>query len=54
MKPLSCVCLQGFELADPTKLPGNNPAPSLQQKSGTESYFSDVSGFRSIKKLGGK
>ncbi|KAF5833497.1 U4/U6 small nuclear ribonucleoprotein [Dunaliella salina] len=48
---LAFTPVQGFELADPTKLPGNNPA-SLQERSGTESYFSNVSGFRSIKKLG--
>jgi len=43
--------VQGFELADPNKLPGNTTA-ALQERSGTESYFSSVSGFRSIKKLG--
>lgn len=40
--------MQGFELADPTKLGG--PQPTLE-RSGTESYFSELSGFRSIKKL---
>lgn len=39
------VLSQGFELADPTKLAGN---PALQERSGTESYFSTVSGFRSL------
>lgn len=44
---------QGFELADPTKLAGAGPnALELDRRSGTESYFSSLSGFRSIRKLG--
>ncbi len=49
---LAFTPVQGFELADPTKLPGGQQAPQLQQRSGTESYFSALSGFRSTKKLG--
>jgi hypothetical protein len=47
---LSCwySSLQGFELADPTKLMGD---AQPKERSGTESYFSSLSGFRSVKKL---
>mmetsp|Transcript_32954 Transcript_32954/g.83657 ORF Transcript_32954/g.83657 Transcript_32954/m.83657 type:complete len:498 (-) Transcript_32954:312-1805(-) len=48
---LAFTPVQGFELADPTKLPGQSQA-GLDPKSGTESYFSSLSGFRSIRKLG--
>lgn len=35
--------MQGFELADPTKL---EPQSGLETRSGTDSYFSTRSGFR--------
>jgi len=44
---------QGFELVDPTKAAGGGAeGEGLQQRSGTESYFSSLGGFRSIKRLG--
>mmetsp|Transcript_17413 Transcript_17413/g.52333 ORF Transcript_17413/g.52333 Transcript_17413/m.52333 type:complete len:495 (-) Transcript_17413:164-1648(-) len=46
---LSFTPVQGFELADPTKV---NAMPEVGGRSGTESYFSSLGGFRSIKKLG--
>ncbi len=46
---LAFTPVQGFELADPTKLGQQQP---VGQQSGTESYFSALSGFRSSKKLG--
>mmetsp|Transcript_16110 Transcript_16110/g.34858 ORF Transcript_16110/g.34858 Transcript_16110/m.34858 type:complete len:493 (-) Transcript_16110:371-1849(-) len=50
---LAFTPVQGFELTDPSKLPGTSTLPTLdQQRSGTESYFSNLSGFRSIRKLG--
>ncbi|KAL6749957.1 U4/U6 small nuclear ribonucleoprotein [Haematococcus lacustris] len=44
---LAFTPVQGFELADPTKI----AATQSTERSGTESYFSSLSGFRSIKKL---
>ena len=47
---------QGFELVDPTKVAGGasggGEGEGLAQRSGTESYFSSLGGFRSIKRLG--
>ncbi|KAG1662685.1 hypothetical protein FOA52_014611 [Chlamydomonas sp. UWO 241] len=45
---LAFTPVQGFELADPTKF---GAAPD-SERSGTESYFSSLGGFRSVKKLG--
>jgi hypothetical protein len=42
----SSITWQGIELVNPSLRPGQE----TDQKSGTESYFSDYSGFRSIKR----
>ncbi len=47
---LAFTPVQGFELTDPSKAAGGQSADL--QRSGTESYFSTMSGFRTIKKLG--
>ena len=46
---LAFTPVQGFELTDPSKMA--NEASDMQ-RSGTESYFSTMSGFRTIRKLG--
>mmetsp|Transcript_19087 Transcript_19087/g.32724 ORF Transcript_19087/g.32724 Transcript_19087/m.32724 type:complete len:498 (+) Transcript_19087:198-1691(+) len=45
---LAFTPVQGFELADPTKLA---PPSGLETRTGLDSYFSARSGFRSIKRL---
>lgn len=47
---LAFTPVQGFELTDPSKLAGQEK--SDLERSGTESYFSTISGFRSVRKLG--
>lgn len=50
---LAFTPVQGFELTDPSKLQaGGGDAGADAARSGTESYFSNLSGFRSIRKLG--
>jgi U4/U6 small nuclear ribonucleoprotein PRP31 len=48
---LAFTPVQGFELMDPTKM-GGQKLPEVGERSGTESYFSSMGGFRSIRKLG--
>jgi len=43
---LACCTLQGFELATPT----NALTDADKERSGTESYFSEFGGFRSLHK----
>ena len=49
---LAFTPVQGFELTDPSKAAGAGTETSDLQRSGTESYFSTMSGFRTIRKLG--
>ena len=40
-----------MQLTDPSKISGGQSEADMQ-RSGTESYFSTLSGFRTIRKLG--